>query len=262
MSEPPTWLAACRRDFRLASAFLTRLPGFQGTDAPAEALGPALRLAPLAGLLVGVCGALAFWAAADLGLPPLVAALIAVGVTLWATGALHEDGLADVADGFGGSFDRARKLEVMRDSRIGAYGVLALILSVGLRAGALGAVGTAVGAPGAAVVLIAAHVLSRGLLAPAMLLLAPAREDGLAAAAGRPAPADAWLALGLGLLLALLALGLGTGLVAGLAALVAAALTGALAARQIGGYTGDVLGAVQQAAEIAVFLSAAALLAP
>lgn len=265
MTQPPTWLAACRHDFRLACGFLTRLPGFQGAATPAEAppgskagaLGPALRLAPLAGLLVGVCGALAFWAAAGLGLPPLAAALIAVGVTVWITGALHEDGLADVADGFGGAFDRERKLAIMRDSRIGAYGVLALIFSVGLRAGALAAVGEA----GAAAVLIAAHGLSRGLLAPAMLLLAPARGDGLGAGAGRPAPADACLGLGLGLLLAVLALGPAAGLVAGLIALAAAGLAGALAARQIGGYTGDVLGALQQVAEIAVFLSAAALLA-
>lgn len=252
-------LSSCPQDFKLAFGFLTRVPGpFSLAAAPGE-LGRALRLAPLVGLVVGVCGALvASIAAGGLGLPPLPAALLTVGATIWITGALHEDGLADVADGFGGAFERSRKLAIMRDSRIGAYGVLALILSIGLRAAALAAL---TGPEVASAVLIAAHSLSRGLLPLVMLVLVPARDDGLAAAAGRPGPADALTGLLLGLLLAALAAGGVMALSLGLAALVAAAVTGLIALRQIGGYTGDVLGAVQQTAEIAVLLAAVALLA-
>jgi adenosylcobinamide-GDP ribazoletransferase len=254
-----TSLSSCPRDFKLAFGFLTRVPGPFSLAAASDELGPALRLAPLVGLVVGVCGALVTWiAVGGLGLPPLPAALLTVGATIWITGALHEDGLADVADGFGGAFERRRKLAIMRDSRIGAYGVLALILSIGLRGAALAAL---TGPEVASAVLIAAHSLSRAPLPLVMLVLAPARDDGLAAAAGRPGPADAVTGLGLGLLLAALAAGGVMALSLGLAALVAAAVTGLIALRQIGGYTGDVLGAVQQTAEIAVLLTAVALLA-
>ena len=257
-------LSTCPRDFRLAFGFLTRLPGPVGraaepVDLEPGQLGPALRLAPLVGLVVGVVGALVLWVAVGgLGLPLLPAALLAVGATVWVTGALHEDGLADLADGFGGAFERRRKLAIMRDSRIGAYGVLALIFSVGLRVVALAAL---TGPEAAAAVLIAAHCLSRGLLPLAMLALAPARDDGLAAGAGRPGPLDAATGLLLGLLLAFLATGIGLAFGLGLAALIAAGLVAFIALRQIGGYTGDVLGALQQAAEVAVLLTAAAVLA-
>lgn len=252
------FFSSCQRDFKLAYGFLTRLPAPFRVPAATGELGRALRLAPLVGLVVGVCGALVAWIAiGGLGLPRLPAALLAVAATVWITGALHEDGLADVADGFGGAFERRRKLEIMRDSRIGAYGVLALILSVGLRAAALAVLA---GPEVVTAALIAAHCLSRGLLPLVMLVLSPARDEGLAATAGRPGPVEALTGLGLGLLLAVLAAGvLGLGL--GIAALAAAALTGLLAQRQIGGYTGDVLGAVQQTAEIAALLAAAALLA-
>ncbi len=252
-------LSSCPRDFKLAFGFLTRLPGPFSLSAASGELGRALRLAPLVGLVVGVCGALVTWiAVGGLGMPPLPAALLTIGATIWITGALHEDGLADVADGFGGAFERSRKLAIMRDSRIGTYGVLALILSIGLRAAALAAL---TGPEVASAVLIAAHCLSRGLLPLVMLVLVPARDDGLAAAAGRPGPADALTGLLLGLLLAALAAGSVMALSLGLAALVAAAVTGLIALRQIGGYTGDVLGAVQQTSEIAVLIAAAALLA-
>jgi adenosylcobinamide-GDP ribazoletransferase len=261
MSVFLAFLSSCQRDVMLAYGFLTRLPvTIRQPAAPGE-LGRALRLAPLVGLVVGVLGALVGWIAiVGLGLPPWPAAFLVLGTTIWITGALHEDGLADVADGWGGASERRRKLAIMRDSRIGTFGVLALILSVGLRAAALAALAALAGPEAITAVLIAAHSLSRGLLPPVMLMLVPARDEGLAATAGRPAVPDVLIGLGLALLIAVLAAGaLGLGL--GLAALAAAALTGLIALRQIGGYTGDVLGAVQQAAEVAVLLTAAALLA-
>jgi adenosylcobinamide-GDP ribazoletransferase len=256
MSTLLDFLSSCQRDFVLTYGFLTRLPVPDRPAAAPSGLARALRLAPLVGLVVGV---LVGWIAiAGLGLPPWPAALIVLAATVWITGALHEDGLADVADGWGGGGDRRRKLEIMRDSRIGTYGVLAVILSIGLRASALAALA---GPEGITAVLIAAHGLSRGLLPLAMLVLVPARDDGLAAAAGRPTLPDALTGLGLGLVLALLATGGALGLGLALVALAAAGVTGLIALRQIGGYTGDVLGAVQQTAEVAVLLAAAAVTA-
>jgi adenosylcobinamide-GDP ribazoletransferase len=259
MSTLLDFLSSCQRDFVLAYGFLTRLPVPDRPAAAPSGLARALRLAPLIGLVVGVLGGMVGWIAiAGLGLPTWPAALIVLAATVWITGALHEDGLADVADGWGGGGDRSRKLEIMRDSRIGTYGVVAVVLSIGLRASALVALA---GPEAITAALIAAHCLSRGLLPLAMLVLVPARDDGLAATAGRPTLTDALTGLGLGLLLALLATGGVLGLGLALVALAAAVVTGLIALRQIGGYTGDVLGAVQQTAEVAVLLAAAAVLA-
>ncbi len=123
------------RDLGGALRFFSRLPipGGEGDFARS------LRLAPLAGALLGLAGGLVFIAALSLRLPVAAAALLGLGFGALVTGGLHEDGLADIADGFGGGFTAARKLEIMKDSRIGAFGALALILSVGLRASALAA---------------------------------------------------------------------------------------------------------------------------
>ena len=255
--DPVSWWT----DLKLGLSVLTRLPvrapiGEDG-EAGGRSLGQAGRVMPLVGVVVGLAGALAFWLASLLGLPALAAGLIAVGATILLTGAFHEDGLADVADGFGGAFDRDRKLEIMRDSRIGTYGVLALILSLGLRAAALAAIG-----PGwlAGAALIAAHAGARGALPVVMATTPPARDDGLAAAAGRPGRREVWTALGLAAAIAVVLLGPGLGLVALLACAAAAAAMVLLARAQIGGYTGDVLGATEQMGETAVLLAIAAAL--
>ncbi|MDZ7905514.1 MAG: adenosylcobinamide-GDP ribazoletransferase [Cypionkella sp.] len=121
-------------DLQLALMLLTRLPAghlAQAGDPPP--LARAVWAYPIVGALVGAMGAGVLVGAATLGLAPSIAATLALAVCILATGGLHEDGLADVADGFGGGQDRARKLEIMRDSRIGSYGTLALILSLALR---------------------------------------------------------------------------------------------------------------------------------
>jgi adenosylcobinamide-GDP ribazoletransferase len=201
----------------------------------------------------------AYALAHGIGLSPLAAAFLALGAGMAATGALHEDGLADVADGFGGGRDRAAKLAILKDSRIGAYGVLALALSVGLRAALL----AALAAPETvALALLATHALSRGPLGGLMWALPPARPGGLAGGLGRIAGRDAAQGTLLSLALALafcLPLGFWPGVAAAVVALAAAATVGAVARRQIGGYTGDVLGAAQQAAEIAALLTLASL---
>lgn len=253
----PTYFLTLWHEFATALGFLTRLPVPRPPAGAAVPLARALRLAPLAGLLVGLIGAGVFWVASETGLAPMLAGLLAVAATILVTGALHEDGLADVADGFGGAFGRGAKLAIMRDSRTGAYGVLVLIFSVGLRAGALAAIAEPAAAAAA---LVGAHAASRGVFPAVMHLLEPARAEGLAASAGRPAQRDALLGLGLGLVVALAACGLTEGLAVFSVALVAAALVGLLARIQVGGYTGDVLGAVQQAAEMGALIAAAASL--
>ncbi|SMH45405.1 adenosylcobinamide-GDP ribazoletransferase [Azospirillum agricola] len=263
---PSTASPGAAQDAALALLFLTRVPlpltGPLADGAAARAMG----WFPLVGALVGVTGGLVFAVATLAHLPPLTAALLALAATAWLTGGLHEDGAADVADGFGGGRDRARKLEIMRDSRVGSYGVLALVFSVAIRASALAAlagpigsdVGTAIG--NAIAALVAAGALSRAGMAAVARRLPPARSDGLAAAQGRPTAATAALALALGGLAAVAVLGW-MAPAAILAAAGAGWLVAELARRQIGGHTGDVFGAIQQVGEAAVLLTVAAWVA-
>ncbi len=241
-------------DFLLATAVLTRLP--VGLAAPETgAVGAACWAFPLVGAGIGFIAAIVFFAAGLMGLGALPAALLAVLAGLAATGALHEDGLADTADGLGGGRDRAAKLAIMRDSRVGAYGVIALVFSIGLRAAALAAIRDPIHA---GLALIAAHAASRGFLGLAMRHLPTAREDGLGASAGRPGNAVALVAVVIGAAIALCCLGPVRGIVALALAGIAVAATAVLARRQIGGYTGDTLGAFQQIGEIVMLLVAAA----
>jgi len=241
-------------EIRTAAMFLTRLP-FAGERPPLSALSGAARAFPLVGAGVGLAGGAVYAAAVSLGLPPVGGALLALAVTIGVTGALHEDGLADVADGFGGGADAKKKLAIMRDSRIGSYAVLALVLGIGLRATALASIDGAIAAAGA---LIGAAAGSRGALPLIMELFPQARRSGMAAEAGRPAHDQAIIAAVIGGLFVLLFFGPLAGAVAILAGGGAAWGMAALAKRQIGGITGDVLGAAQQLAEIAILLTAAA----
>jgi adenosylcobinamide-GDP ribazoletransferase len=251
---PPRWsdLAVRVEELRLAIGFLTRLPVSATEEIPAGALARAGWAFPVVGTVIGLLGAIGYSLAATLGLPPLAAALLALAVTVGLSGALHEDGLADSADGLFGGADRAQRLAIMRDSRSGAYGVLALIFSIGMRAAALAALGD----PGrVAAALVAAHAVARGGLPLVLRALDPARDDGLGAAAGRPDAGLAWGAAAVGAVIALIALGLGAAVALALAA-AAMALVAGLARRKIGGYTGDILGAVEQAGEIVMLLAA------
>jgi adenosylcobinamide-GDP ribazoletransferase len=241
-------------DFTLATAFLTRIP--IGVAAPEPgAIAAAAWSFPLVGAGVGGIAALVFFILEVVGFGAAPAALLAVVAGIAVTGALHEDGLADTADGFGGGRDRSEKLAIMRDSRQGSYGIIAIAASLGLRAAAIASTPDPISA---GLALIAAHAASRGLLPVAMRVMVPARADGRGAIAGRPSPTGAAIAALLGAAIALAALGPFRGLAALAIAGLAVALTALLARRQIGGYTGDVLGAFQQIGEIAMLLVAAA----
>lgn len=247
---------AWRDEFFAALIFLTRVP-IAGTNADAAlpSLADASWAFPLVGLVIGAIGGIAYAIAFALGLPALAAALIAVAATALVTGALHEDGLADTADGFGGGATRERKLDIMRDSRIGSFGVIALVVSIGLRTIAIADTGTRWHA---LLALIAAHALARGVLPAALHKLDPARATGLGAEAGRPEEKQVLIALGLALVIAVITIGFRAGLSAAIVAALVAIAIGWLAQRQIGGQTGDVLGAIEQGAETAALLAAAA----
>jgi adenosylcobinamide-GDP ribazoletransferase len=130
------WIGARAHDLSVSVLFCTRLPLAHSRPFADGEIARAVWAFPLAGFVVGVIGAVIYVVAARAGVPPWPAAALAVAATLGVTGALHEDGLADTADGFGGGTTREDKLAIMRDSRIGTYGVCALILSFIIRVGA------------------------------------------------------------------------------------------------------------------------------
>ena len=241
-------------DFAAATAFLTRIPAPRPVG-HAGLLADAAWAFPLVGAGIGAVCAFVFLLAQLLRLGDWPAALLAVLADVALTGALHEDGLADTADGFFGGHDREQRLEIMRDTRHGTFGVLAIVLSVLLRASALAEIGEAVQG---GLALIAAHAASRAALPLAMRSLAPARAEGLGAAAGRPSLPLALAALVIGSTIALAALGPERGAMAIVLAGSALFGLGVVAQRRIGGHTGDVLGAFQQVAEIVMLLTAAA----
>jgi adenosylcobinamide-GDP ribazoletransferase len=246
------------QELAFAAIFLTRLPIRWRGEMPPGLFRRSLPMFPVVGALVGAAGGAVLWGGLALGLSAGLAALAAVGLQILLTGALHEDGLADFADGLGGGRTRADKLAIMRDSRLGSYGALALGLGLAARVLAVAEL-SALDVLSGVGALVAAAAASRAVPAVVAHGLPAARSDGLAATEGRPSLPIALLTAAVGGGLALLAAGPG----AGLAALAVGALSGAalarLAARQVGGYTGDILGACQQAVEIAMLVTLAAL---
>ena len=253
--QPLTSLAANLR-------FYSRLqiPAWLGKHLEARGfdLAADVALVPVSGGIIGVCGALGLLLARGLGLSAPLSALVAMACLVLVTGGLHEDGLADVADGFGGGADKAQKLKIMKDSRLGTYGALALGLSLAARIMLLANIAEHSFAE-AALVLIGAAGVSRFAGLIPMILLKPARTDGLGASLTKPGALGLRIGAVLALIAALLPMLAGADFGAVLAALAFAlvavyALT-RLADRQIGGQTGDVAGAAQQLAEIAFLLA-------
>ncbi len=250
-----TLLRDLRADLGCGFGLLTRLPvGWLVLSGSAFRPGRAVWTYPLAGLVVGAVSGCSLWIAARLGVPPLPAAAWSVAVAVLFTGGLHEDGLADTADGFGGGRTRERRLEIMRDSRIGSYGALALTVSLAIRIAAISTMPQAKAWAG----LVLAGSLSRTAMLPVLMLLPPARLDGLGRSVGRAPP----LASGVGLVVAAAVALACVPPVAAVITLAAALLLGlavaALAWRRIGGQTGDVLGAGCVLAECVLLTSLAA----
>jgi adenosylcobinamide-GDP ribazoletransferase len=247
------WLKERAGELNASILFLTRLRYGPAAPVGGAVIAQGAWAFPIAGIIVAAIGALVYWLAHRIGLPPWPCAALSVAATMLVTGALHEDGLADTVDGFGGGATREQKLDIMRDSRTGAYGVCALVLTIILRVSALASLAT----PALVVpALFAAHGAARAVLAVFMFFLPPARSSGLSAAAGQPPRQSAGAAAVLGLVIVGLCLGPWLGLAALLVLAVAAAVLGWLSLTQIDGQTGDVLGAVEQTGEIVVLLVA------
>jgi adenosylcobinamide-GDP ribazoletransferase len=228
-----------RDDLVAAFTLLTRLPVSRfGRGAPDMA--SAVWAFPIVGLVIGAVGGLAYWLMHHFGLPPLLGASWALAAMMLATGAFHEDGLADTADGFGGGPTLERKLEIMRDSRIGSYGALALMLSLLMRVAAIAALNR----PGVVLAaLIVASMLARAGIVLILILLQPARQDGMAAAMGDIPRANANIGLILAVVLPFLLLPFFTALTVLFFSLGACLAFANFAKGQVGGYSGDVLGA-------------------
>ena len=253
MSDTVGQIRAIGADLAAGFGLLTRLPvgWLVPGDVPYNP-GRAVWTYPLAGLLVGAVEAAMLTAARHLGLPPLVGAGWTLVVAMLLTGGLHEDGLADTADGFGGGRTRERTLEIMRDSRIGSYGALALMLSLVIRMSAL----AVIPADRAFAALLVIGALSRGSMLFGLALLKPARTDGLSRSLGRISP----IALVLGGLIALASSLMLTpfhALTAITASATVAVIVSASARRRIGGHTGDVLGTMSVAVECVLLTLAA-----
>ena len=241
--------------FFAALRFFTRLPVPAWVEHSQDQLDHAARYFPLIGILIGGIGA-GVTELTALALPLGVAALLGMAATLLATGAFHEDGFADSCDGFGGGWDKAQVLAIMKDSRVGSYATLGVGLILLTKWSALTEIDAAFGPPFLALALIAGHAVSR--LAPTVLIFALdyVRDDDSSKSkplAQRMAPGELAFAAICGLAPCLL-----LPLVDMLVALAAVALATLLAARyflrRIGGYTGDCLGATQQLSEIAFYL--------
>lgn len=244
------------RDLVVASMFLTRLPIRSSAPWRDDDLASSVIMFPIVGALIGLMGAAVYTLSSALGLPPYLAATITTAVLILTTGALHEDGLADIADGFGGGQTREDKLRIMRDSALGSYGTLALILGLILRIGALSAL---VHPSIAATALITTSALSRASMPIAMMIMNQARKEGLAAKTGSPHPGRAGVAALIAILIVFLCLSWIQAFIMVVVAGMGSGLLLLVAQRQIGGITGDVLGALQQTVEIAALLALVAL---
>lgn len=249
-----------RADFLSCLAFWSRLP--VGTAERLPDFRTALRALPVAALAIAAPATLALVLGRACGLSAFVAALVALAVLVVTTGALHEDGLADCADALSGS-TAERRLEIMKDSRNGTFGTIALIFSVATRAAALAALLQA-STLLACFVLLAGAVVSRVACLAPLALLPPARDAGSGHAAGAPDSNALRVAIVGAILCAALPLlagaSAGTTVFAAIVAAGGAFLVTTQARQKLGGQTGDVAGAAQQAAEIGylLVLSAAA----
>lgn len=248
-------------DLTLCLIFFTRLPVRWRGELPQGRITQALGISPVVGALVGGLVGGVYAALEIAGLAPIACAAIAVACGLALTGAFHEDGLADTFDGLGGGMTPERKLEIMRDSRIGSYGASALVMALLIKTALIVALDDPRTVP---ITLAAAGALAKSVSVVVMHWTTPVRADGRSAEAGRPGWLETTTAAVLGLSFATaagVALNAPFAIVTAVAAAAAAGIAvRTLAMRHVGGQTGDILGTVQQASELAVLLAFALML--
>lgn len=244
--------------FATALQFMTRLPSLGHAGWTAERERASVGYYSAAGIIVGGIAAIAYWLASLL-FPPLLSSLVAVATAIVITGALHEDGLADICDGIGGGHMRDKALAIMKDSRIGAYGTLGLMVFVGAKVIALSSLPADI----VIAVLVGGHAASRAAILGILATADYARAEGGAASSVAEKPSSqSWTVTGLTLALVIAACLVIMPFSALVYAFAGAAIL-TLAMRQVfmrklGGYTGDCLGAVQQAGELGFYLGIAA----
>lgn len=246
-------------DIKRAVVFLTLLPVKLPEQETGRPLAKAMRAFPAIGAAIGLFGGLIFCIAKSLMLSDAVAALFAIGAITKITGALHEDGLADMADSLHGDSSE-RRLEIMKDSHIGTFGILALIGAIIFKVLAISDIAGQLSNFGVLVVLVAAGAISRFFPVALMHLLEPAREDGLAAESGQPDQTALLESLALTGIILLLSWMFGfslTAIIAGIVAALLAAIGPYCYARYwLNGQTGDIAGATQQMTEMGFLLGA------
>ncbi|USG62291.1 adenosylcobinamide-GDP ribazoletransferase [Sneathiella marina] len=255
--KAPSYKGNWVQDFLVSLVFLTRLPISLRFSFDMGALRTASRCFPIIGIIVGGLSGAVFLVAIAIDLPALLSAFLAIASQALLTGALHEDAIGDVADGFGGGTTRLEKLEIMHDSRVGTYAVLALIFVIGMKVVALS---SAISPMMIFAILVSAATVSRALMTWGMYLMPSARTDGLSHSAGRPPILAPLSATVIAVLVAIVSLGNLIGATALLVAIISAALVGIIAYRQIGGQTGDVLGAIQQISELGFIIACVAVI--
>jgi adenosylcobinamide-GDP ribazoletransferase len=255
MTEYVETLKGLIADLRIGISLCTRFPVGSVASLNDGDVARASWAFPVAGVLVGLAGALAYWLAIRLNVAPIPAAALALAATMALTGAMHEDGLADSFDGMGGK-TREHKLEIMRDSRIGTFGVVALVVTLLLRWSTLADIAEP---RYVAIALISANAAARAGMTAFMHLVPLARADGLSSDAGRPPGQRVAAALAIGIFTLLLGFGAKGAMISLLLLAVGGIIAARIAIRQIGGQTGDVLGAFEQVGEAIILLVAASL---
>lgn len=239
-----------------AIQFLTRIPIPANIEYSADRLAASTRYYPAVGILIGIAVAIIYWIT-SLALPPIAAALISTGVGLLITGAFHEDGLADTFDGIGGAHDRQRALEIMKDSRIGTFGTLALLIVIGTKVAAIASMpnNTAIAA------LVIAHSLSRSAIVLTITTSKYASKQGLGSIfANRLNPTNLIVAMTISaipMIIATLTLSLAMPTII---FAICGAIAGYILIRlyyqpKLHGYTGDTLGATQQTVELGIYIA-------
>ncbi len=242
--------------FATAVQFLTRLPTPQLSSFEPIWLNRSAAYFPIVGLLVGAISAAVLLVGSTLGLPGALPVVLAVAAGILTTGAFHEDGLADTFDGLGGGQNRQQKLTIMKDSRVGTYGLCAVVIALAIKTVSLAALPVA----SAALALVVSHAGARMIPVIASAMLPYGGETtGSKVAPIEPSPARLAVALVTGLL-PFLGLPVGAAILAIVCGGTLSGLILAWAQRAIGGHTGDVLGAAEQAFEVAVLVALAALL--
>jgi adenosylcobinamide-GDP ribazoletransferase len=242
--------------------FYTRFPipplSFEADPYAAPDFSKSIRSLPFVAIFIALPSVFMIALGVLIELPAPIIAVLAIAATALATGAFHEDGLADTADSIGGGMSAKRRLEIMRDSRIGSYGSMALILVVMLKIFAISALLNRYGVSNTMLSIISAAMLSRVVGLLPHMILPSARQDGRSAEVAKPQPAPALLAILISLIFCFIALADFGYLKITLAVLTIAALAFLICIwtkRKINGQTGDILGAIQQISEVTLLVA-------